>query len=125
MLPFILSTYSSSPHSTITLPHLFPSLDTSIDPLLATSPPVSLDSIPEFVNPQPLSDSDVPIPDSTPLSNSSSPDESSSPSCYLPLPALVPIPNTTSTTDFAAIPSTSSLPPLRKSTRVTKQPSYL
>ena len=33
VFPFISSTYSSSPHSTITLPHLFPSLDPYIDSL--------------------------------------------------------------------------------------------
>ena len=46
--PFISSTYSSSPHSTITFPHLFPSLDTSTTPLVPTSQPISLDFIPVF-----------------------------------------------------------------------------
>ena len=40
VFPFISSTYSSSPHSTITLPHLFPSLDPCIDPLPTTSHPI-------------------------------------------------------------------------------------
>ena len=57
VFPFISSTYSSSPHSTFTFPHLFPSLDTSTTPLVPTSQPVSLDSIlvfdsiPKSVNP--------------------------------------------------------------------------
>ena len=43
MFPFISPTYSSSPHFNITFPHLFPSLDTSIAPLVPTSQPVSFD----------------------------------------------------------------------------------
>ena len=134
MFPFISSIYSSSPHSTITFPHLFPSLDTSTAPLVPTSQPVSLDSIPVFdsilesVNPQFISDSDFLIHNSSLVSTSSS-------SCDFPLPnpnadsgpsstdpALIPF---TSSPSLAIIPSTSSTPPLRKSTRVSKPPSYL
>ena len=42
VFPFISSTYSSSPHSTITFPHIFPSLDISND---------SLPSIPHPIDP--------------------------------------------------------------------------
>ena len=48
VFPFISSTYSSSPHSNITFPHLFPLLDTSTVPLVPTSHLVSFDSTPDL-----------------------------------------------------------------------------
>ncbi|XP_075664576.1 uncharacterized protein LOC142634167 [Castanea sativa] len=86
VFPFISSTYSSSPHSTITLPHLFSFLDTSTNSLLSASQPAYPSSTtPHTSNPThdsdilpSLPDSDLPIPNSNPLSSSSlpSPNES-------------------------------------------------
>ena len=136
VFPFSSSTYSSSPHSTFTFPHLFPSLDTSTAPLVPTSQPVSLDSIlvfdsiPKSVNPQSISN--LPIPNFDPMCTYSSPDAHSSPSCDLslptpnvdfgpmsPNPAYIP---SISSSPPAIVPSTSSPAPLRKSTRVSKPP---
>ena len=143
VFPFISSTYSSSPHSTILFPHLFPFLTTSTNPLPIASQPIfpysshSFDSslpsdIPQSLptSDLPVSNSDLPIttfdlPIHAPNLPLSLPLESSSPSPDLPLPSIVPISHSTDTSDFAQLPSTSFVPPLRKSTRISKTPAYL
>ena len=74
VFPFISSTYSSSPHSIVTFPHIFPSLDISNDSLSSVPHPINpittsiLDS-PSHSDPtSALSNSDLPpshLPDTT------------------------------------------------------------
>ena len=117
VFPFISSTYSSSPHSNITFPHLFPPLDTSQSALFDSTSDSNIDS----VIPQPLPNPDFPNSDPTPSFNHSSPTESTSPSCVLPLLVSNETPNPPNTA-LATLPS---VPSLRKSTRLSKAPSYL
>ena len=116
VFPFISSTYSSSPHSNITFPHLFPPLDTSHSALFDSGFDSNVDSI----IPQPRPPSDFPNSVFAPSINHSSPTTSTSPSCVLPLPHSIETP-----TPPRLAPAT--LPPvplLRKSTRQSKTPSY-
>ena len=122
---FISSTYSYSPHSNITFPHLFPFLYTSIAPLVPASQPVSFDSTPDSSfksdTPQPIHNPEFPNSTSSPLPNPSSPNASASPSFDL-------TPNADSSPliiEPVIIPSVSLSPSLRKSTRVSRPPSYL
>ena len=122
VFPFISSTYSSSPHSNITFPHLLPFLDTSTAPLVPTSQPVSFDSTPDssfkFDTHQLIHNLEFPNSTSSPLPNPSSPNASTSPFCDL-------TPNADSSPliiEPAIILFISSSPSLRKSTRVSKPP---
>ena len=120
MFPFISSTYSSSPHSNITFPHLFPPLDTS-----TASQSTLFDYTPtsnfEFVIPQPIPNPEFPTSTSNPLLNPSSPDEYASPSYDFPLPVSTEN-SSPPITEPIVIPSVPSTPSLRKSTRVSKTP---
>ena len=115
VFPFISSTYSSSPHSNITFPHLFPPLDTSNasqSALFDSTPASCFDSVIS----QPIPDPALPTSTSNPLPNSSSPATSASPSAS----------NTDSSSPPIIEPTVIPSPPsLRKSTRVSKPPSYL
>ena len=134
VFPFISSTYSSSPHSTITLPHIFPSLDPYLDSLPFDTPTVDpyapTDPITDFtsvfsnpISPSPIPDttsystSPSPIPDTTStLSFDSVPPHSADP---------IPVPITHSIPDSVPPSIPASIPPLRKSARVSKAPAYL
>ena len=128
VFPFISSTYSSSPHSTSTFPHIFPSLDISNDSLPSVSHPIDpittsiLDS-PSHSDPTlALSDSELPfspLPHTTldlPISDLPN-------SIPTPIPLDVPFPS--SHANPVAIPFPNFVPSLRKSTRITKALAYL
>ena len=128
VFPFISSTYSSSPHSTITFPHIFPSLDISNDSLPYVShlvDPITtfiLDS-PSHFDPTPaLSNSDLPP---FPLLHTTSdlPISDLPKSVPTSTPSDVPLPSAHA--DPVAIPFPNFVPSLRKSTRITKAPTYL
>ena len=123
VFPFISSTYSSSPHSTITFSHIFPSLDLYTNPLPYVSYLIDPITTP-IIDPPSQSDStsalsnyDLPSPHLPPTTS----DLPNSISTFTP--SLVPIPTTY--TDSIPAPILDSIPSLRKSTRISKAPDYL
>ena len=100
VFPFISSTYSSSPHSTITFPHIFPSLDIANDSLPSVSHPfdpidISILDSPDHSAPTPaLSNSDLPLPHTTsnlPHTTSDLPISDLPNSVSTPTPSTVPL----------------------------------
>ena len=113
---FIFPSHSFSLHSTIPLPHLFPSVAQPLDSLLGfpsfPEPHSASNSPPQVLKPDVSSDSNMSIP----LVDSSN----SSPH-VLDMPVIDSV-------DSADIPPSNSVPfnpPLRKSSRVSKPPTYL
>lgn len=117
VFPYVSSTYSSSTHSTISLPHIFPSLDPYIDSLPSVSHPTDLviTSIPDSPS---HSDPTPDLPHS-PLPHNTLALPVSDLLAATQAPSLVSIP-------IASIdPIPAFVPSLRKSTRITKNPAYL
>ena len=124
IFPFISPSHSFSPHTSIPLPHIFPSVaqpPTSLFDFPTSNPSASL---PQVHNPDNLSILDIPFSPNLPLDDSSH---------SVPASADLPVENSTNST--APDPSPSIPPvipstivpsvPLRKSSRVPKPPAYL
>ena len=134
IFPFVLDPYSSSFHSNIPLPHLFPSVASPYDPLIFF-PTFDLvtDAIPapdQVIPPTFESISTAPIPNPTPSLSSTFPVLDQLP---IEVPSMSNLPHVsggspipTTVTDVAPNLNTgTSTPSLRRSQRVSKPPTYL
>ena len=120
VFPFVSPFHSFSPHNSIPLPHLFPSVAQPLASLFDSPISNPSASLPQVHNPNSLSTVDIPSSPILPLG-----DSSHSIQAFADLPidnyvdstALSPSPFIPS----VIVPST----PLRKSSRVSKPPAYL